>query len=130
VPLPRAVARFNRRFTNRFVEPIVRRSAGFASVHHVGRRSGSEYRTPVNVFDLDGDLIVALTYGPSADWVQNVRASGAHVVRRGATMEIVDVAVVGRDTAWPALPWFVRGALRVLQVREFARLRTAPRAAA
>ncbi|MFW2333356.1 nitroreductase family deazaflavin-dependent oxidoreductase [Ilumatobacter sp.] len=130
MPLPRVVARFNRRYTNRFIEPIVRRSAGFASVHHVGRRSGSEFRTPVNVFDLDGDLIVALTYGASADWVQNVLAGGAHVVRRGATMEIVDVAVVGRETAWPALPWFVRGALRVLRVREFARLRTAPGTAA
>jgi len=125
VPLPRVVARFNRRYTNRFVEPIVRRSAGFASVHHVGRRSGTEYRTPVNVFDLDGDLIVALTYGPTADWVQNVLAGGARVVRRGTTTEIVGVAVVGRETAWPALPWFVRGALRVLQVRDFARLRTA-----
>jgi deazaflavin-dependent oxidoreductase (nitroreductase family) len=88
----------------------------------VGRRSGREYHTPVNVFDLDGDLIVALTYGPTADWIRNVLAGPARLVRRGATMEIVDVVVVGRETAWRALPRFVRAALRVLQVREFARL--------
>ena len=86
MPLPRAVARFNKRVTNRFLEPIARRSSGFAVVHHVGRRSGREYTTPVNLFRLGdegagvGDrsttdaAIVSLTYGPSADWVRNVLA--------------------------------------------------------
>ncbi len=123
MPLPRAVARFNRRYTNRFIEPVVARSSGFAVVHHVGRRSGAAYRTPVNVFDGgDGSLVVALTYGPSADWVQNVLAGPASLVRRGDEVRVVGVEVVGRDAAWAALPWFVRLALRVLRVRDFARL--------
>lgn len=126
MPLPRAIARLNRRYTNRFIEPVVRRSAGFATVHHVGRRSGHPHRTPVNVFDLDGDVIVALTYGPSADWVQNVRAGPAHLVRRGTSLTVVATTMVGRETAWPALPAIARGALRILRVRDFARLRVEP----
>ena len=125
MPLPRAVARFNLRYTNRFIEPIVRRSAGFATVHHTGRRSGREYRTPVHVFDLDGDLIVALTYGPTADWIRNVTEGPSWLERRGRRFDVIDVGVVGREEAWPALPWFVRGGLRVLRVNDFARLSVA-----
>ncbi|MDJ0767818.1 MAG: nitroreductase family deazaflavin-dependent oxidoreductase [Ilumatobacter sp.] len=125
MPLPRAVARFNRRYTNRFIEPIVRRFPGFATVHHTGRQSGKEYRTPVNVFDLDGDLIVALTYGPAADWVQNVLAGPARIDRRGHTASIERTTVVDRVTAWPVLPIPVRVVLRCLRVCDFMRIELA-----
>ena len=119
MPLPRAVARFNRRYTNRFIEPIVARTSGFAIVHHAGRRTGAAYRTPVNVFDLDGDLIVALTYGPGADWAQNVLAGPAEIDRGTGPSPIESATVVGPDRAWPALPLIVRAALRILRVRDF-----------
>ncbi len=122
MPLPHAIARFNKRVTNRFVEPIARRSSGFAVVHHVGRSSGAPYRTPVNVFDLHGDVIVALTYGRRADWIRNVLVGDAALERSGRQQPIASARVVGRAEVWPALPWFVRLALRVLGVREFARL--------
>jgi deazaflavin-dependent oxidoreductase (nitroreductase family) len=126
MPLPGAVARFNRRYTNRFIEPVVRRSAGFALVHHRGRRTGRRYRTPVNVFDLDDGaerrLVVALTYGPTADWVQNVSAGPAHLTRRGTDLRVVAIEIVGRDVAWPILPLAVRAVLRLLRVRDFALL--------
>ena len=88
MPLPRALARFNRRYTNRFIEPIVRRSSGFATVHHAGRRSGREFHTPVNVFDLDGDLIVALTYGEDRD----IPVSSVTARRGGAEDEELEAA--------------------------------------
>jgi deazaflavin-dependent oxidoreductase (nitroreductase family) len=128
MPLPRVVARFNKRVTNRFLEPIARRSSGFAVVHHVGRRSGRAYTTPVNLFRLgdEGDgggaVVVSLTYGPSADWVRNVLAGGAGVETRVGRRVVEASTVVGRDVAWPALPIIVRGALRVLRVRDFLRL--------
>lgn len=129
MPLPHAVARFNRRVTNRWIEPIARRSPGFAIVHHAGRRSGAPYRTPVNVFEMAGDptdLVVALTYGPSADWSRNVLAGGGTVERTAIVHRIAAAAVVDRDAAWPALPRFVRGALRLLRVRHFLRLTLDP----
>lgn len=122
MPLPRAIALLNKRFTNRFIEPIVSRSADFARVHHVGRRTGHHRTTPVKIFFLDGDGIVALTYGPSADWVRNVVASGGSVEHQEAMKQIASVEVVGRAVAWPALPKPIRFALRVLTVHDFLRI--------
>lgn len=120
MPLPRWVALFNKRFTNRFIEPVVRRSTGFAVIEHRGRRSGTLYRTPVNVFDVDkGRVLVALTYGPEADWVQNVLNSGGEMERGGSQREISSVQMVGRTEAWPHVPLAVRIALRVLTVHHF-----------
>lgn len=139
MPLPRAVARFNKRFTNRWIEPVVARSSGFATVSHVGRRSGRRYQTPVNVFWLDSTerapsnenaggrtAIIALTYGPSADWIQNVMAGPAELEITGvdgpAHMTVSAVELVGRPTVWQSLPRFIRLALRLLSVRDFALL--------
>jgi deazaflavin-dependent oxidoreductase (nitroreductase family) len=126
MPLPRSVARFNRRYTNRFIEPIAERSRGFAIIVHRGRSSGATYRTPVNVFRAGDDLLVALTYGPGADWVRNVLAGPGEVDLVGSERRITGVEVVGRDVAWPHLPWVVRGPLRVLGVHHFCRLSVAP----
>jgi deazaflavin-dependent oxidoreductase (nitroreductase family) len=122
VPLPRVIARFNKRVTNRFIEPIARRSSGFAVVRHTGRRSGAAYTTPVNVFALDDDVIVALTYGPSADWVQNVLDQAGTLENASGRRTIDSACIVDRSTAWPALPMLVRGALRLMRVHYFMRL--------
>ncbi len=125
--LPRAVARFNKRVTNRFVEPIARRSSGFAVVHHRGRTSGTGYATPVNLFRLDGhQAIVSLTYGPSADWVQNVLAEPGTLEDRSGRRTIESATLVGREVAWPALPRVVRIAVRALRVHRYLLLSTSP----
>lgn len=122
IPIPRAVARFNRRWTNRFLEPLARRSSGFAVVHHRGRRSGLAYTTPVNAFPLDESVIVSLTYGQSADWVQNVLAGPAELEDRSGTRRIVGSTIVGRAVALPALPRPVRLSVRLLRVEHFVQL--------
>jgi deazaflavin-dependent oxidoreductase (nitroreductase family) len=123
VPLPRLVARLNKRYTNRFIEPVVRRFSSFACVVHFGRRSGAEYQTPVYLFDCDGALLVALTYGAAADWVLNVLAGGAAIKRGNQEFAVEATSVVGRDIAWPCLPAVVRGWLRALRVDDFMLLR-------
>lgn len=122
MPLPHAVARFNKRVTNRFLEPVARRAGGFAVVHHIGRRSGSARTTPVVLFDLGTASIVALTYGPTADWSQNVLVGGGAIEDRTGLRRIENAEVVDRSVAWPALPIVVRVALRILRVRDFMRL--------
>lgn len=122
MPLPHVVARVNKRFTNRFIEPIVRRSSSYFRVHHIGRRSGSRYSTPLYGFT-DGDsTLVVLTYGPRADWVQNVRSGDASIEVDGAVAPIRSIDIVGRDAARDALPRLVRAGIRVLNVTHFARL--------
>src|SRR3712207_9529794 len=76
MPLPRAVARFNRSVTNPLLGRLAQHVPGFGVVIHTGRKSGREYRTPVNVFRRDDRYVIALTYGPDADWVRNVLAAG------------------------------------------------------
>ena len=122
MPLPRVVARLNKRFTNRLLEPLARRASGFAVIHHTGRRSGASYATPINLFVLDDAFIASLTYGPSADWVQNVLAGGGVIERSGSRRPIESARLIDRSEAWPALPRTVRVVLRLLGVREFLRL--------
>ncbi len=91
--LPQGLARFNRHVTN----PIQRLWAGrvppFGILEHVGRRSGRQYRTPLNVFpaQIDGEPGVALllTYGPDRDWLKNLHAAGGGRVQyRGTTFGV------------------------------------------
>ena len=126
MPLPRAVARLNKRYTNRFIEPVVSRMASFVVVHHAGRSSGRAYRTPLYAFTSDRGLIIALTYGVGADWTQNVLTSGGTIERGGEHHVIEATEIVDRAAAWPSLPPLVRFWLRVLRVHEFALLTARP----
>ena len=91
VPIPKRVARFNKRLTNRVTRHIASWMPGFALVSHVGRRSGQLYHSPENVFR-DGDRYVfALTYGADSDWVKNVLAAGGcEIETRRKTVELRD----------------------------------------
>lgn len=123
MPLPRWVALFNKRVTNRLAEPLARRFANFAIVHHVGRRTGTKYATPVNYFAAGArTLVVALTYGPNADWIRNLVDGPGSLEIAGRIVRIEDVALVGREEAWQFLPRVVRLVLRVLRVHSFAAL--------
>src|SRR5438067_10429683 len=75
MPLPRRVAYFNRVVTNRLFGPLAGRVPPWVLVEHRGRQSGRTYRTVVWAFPHGDDLVFALTYGPSADWVRNVIAA-------------------------------------------------------
>lgn len=81
MPLPRWLARANRRVTNRILGPLAANLPGFGIVVHTGRKTGRTYRTPVLAFRRDSRYTVALTYGAGSDWVQNVLARG------GCTLE-------------------------------------------
>lgn len=122
MPIPLGVARFNRRVTNRVATPLLRWVPGFGVVHHVGRRSGRGYRTPVNVFVVDGDYVVALTYGRETDWLRNVLAAdGCEVEVRGRRTQCT-VAEVFHDPSATRIRLPERPVLRWLGVSDFLRL--------
>ena len=127
MPLPRAVARFNKRWTNCFVEPLARRSPGFAVVHHRGRTSGARYSTPINAFRQDDTVIVALTYGPSTDWFRNIQAGPAELEVHQTRSPIVGVELLRRHEAASALPTAVRLTTRLLGVKDFAAIQLGSR---
>ena len=114
MPLPKGLARFNLKVTNRITGPFAARLPGFAIVHHVGRKSGIERTTPVNLFKDGGDYVIALTYGRDSQWVKNVLAAGQFdVVTRGRRVTLTDPRVV-QNVRTP-----VRPILRALNVDDY-----------
>lgn len=119
MPIPRAVARFNRVVTNPVQRLWAGRLPGFAIVEHTGRRSGTTYRTPVNAFRTSDGFVIALTYGAGADWVRNVLAAGGgHVEHRGRHMRVEAPCLERGANALGLLPPPARVAQRLLDVNE------------
>ena len=44
-------------------------------LHHVGRKSGRRYRSPVNFAQVDNELYCIAAFGSGADWYRNLMAS-------------------------------------------------------
>ncbi len=117
MPLPRSIARFNKRVTNRISGAVAGRLPGSGIVIHRGRRTGGLYRTPVNVFRRPGGFRIALTYG-RGDWVRNVLDAGeAELLTRGRVRRIANPVIV-RDAAHAGFPAPVRLALRAIGTDE------------
>jgi deazaflavin-dependent oxidoreductase (nitroreductase family) len=113
------VARFNRKVTNRITKPFAGVLPGFGVLVHRGRRSGREFRTPLNVFRTPDGFLVALTYGPGADWVRNVLAAGrAELHTRGKTYVVHEPRLVHDETRGP-MPAGVRHVLGLVGVTDF-----------
>ncbi|NNK90819.1 MAG: nitroreductase family deazaflavin-dependent oxidoreductase [Acidimicrobiia bacterium] len=117
--LPRWLARFNRKVTNRILIRLAKRPP-YCALRHTGRSSGVEHRTPLNSFPDGHRFVFALTYGPSADWVQNVLSSGTAVLEYGNDeIQLTSPRLISKAEAWPVLPRIARLALGVLRTRDF-----------
>jgi len=122
MPAPRWLARFNRRATNRVLGPLARVVPGMATVIHRGRRSGRVYRTPVMVFRWSNGRLIALTYGPSTEWVRNVLAAGGcEIEALGRTRRFFRPRLI-HDESRGRVPAVVRVALGVMRVNDFLEL--------
>ena len=117
--------------SKRFMNPMQMRSAGtpgaYASiVRHRGRVSGTAYETPVGVV-ADGDaFLVALPYGPRAQWLRNVLAAGsATLVHEGTTYRVDQPELIALATVANRFPASDRRGFRWLRVEDCLRLRNA-----
>ena len=118
------LARFNRRVPNRVIGKIAgRRLSPVAYMHHQGRKSGRQYRTPVMPLPLRDGFLVSLPYGAERDWVRNVVAAGrCTLLRGGRRFELTDPRLLDAAGAAPLLPAALRPALRVAPRIRFMRL--------
>jgi deazaflavin-dependent oxidoreductase (nitroreductase family) len=120
------MATVNRYVTNRVLGWPATRLPGFGVVHHVGRRSGREYRTPVNVFRTPGGYVFALTYSSRAEWVRNVLAAdGCDLVTRGRRVRLTSPRLL-HDERRSMMPAHVRVVLGLAHVSEFLELTRVP----
>jgi deazaflavin-dependent oxidoreductase (nitroreductase family) len=122
VPLPRWLARSNRRLTNPVLAPAAARLPYFGVLIHRGRSSGRLRRTPLNVFPEDGGFVLALTYGEGTDWAENVLAAGScELVHRGHRLRLTSPRLLVGSPP-PSIPVPARAVLRAIGVRTFMRL--------
>ncbi|WP_241245963.1 nitroreductase family deazaflavin-dependent oxidoreductase [Microbacterium sp. 4R-513] len=98
-------------------QPIATALAGrrgfplWAVVHHRGRKSGTDYATPVAIVPTMSptDVLIGLPWGRDTNWARNVvAATSADVTWKGATHSTVSPRIIGPTEAAALARPFVR----------------------
>jgi deazaflavin-dependent oxidoreductase (nitroreductase family) len=120
----REVAAFHRVITNRIAIHGASRFPGFGVITNVGRKSGTFYRTPVNVFRVADGFLIALTYGRESGWVRNVVAAGACELETRRVLYRLSSPVIVQDASHRRFPIVVRVVLRLIAANDYLQLST------
>ncbi len=112
------VRQFNKNVLNPMVLPMAGRSLPFyAVVHHVGRRSGRSYSTPVVAEPTEDGFVIMLPYGQQADWCRNVMAAGGGTILWcGREYAVGEPELIDGEMALEMLPSSKRFALSMLRI--------------
>jgi deazaflavin-dependent oxidoreductase (nitroreductase family) len=121
--LPRFMRHVNRVVTN----PLMSMFAGvvppLAIVHHVGRRSGRGYRTPVVAFRGAGGFVIPMTYGRDVDWGRNLLAAGGgEIEQMGKRTRTRNPRIVAFPEVETDIPLVMRAVLRAADFPGYLRL--------
>jgi len=109
--------RVNRVLTNPLLGTFAWLVPPLAVIHHVGRKSGGHYRSPVVAFPTARGFVIPMTYGRDVDWARNlVAAHGGELQRVGRRVRLHNPRIVDGDAAYPYLPAVVRPALRAAKL--------------
>ncbi len=112
--LPHWLRRVNRLFTNPLMGTFAWLVPPLAVVHHVGRKSGRAYRSPVVAIPTATGFVIPMTYGRDVDWARNLMAAGGGEVERvGRRTRVTNPRIVGLDEAEAQLPATVRPFFRL-----------------
>ena len=121
--IPHFMRHVNRVFTNPLMGTFAWLVPPLAVVHHVGRKSGRHYRSPVLAFRDAGGFVIPLTYGRDVDWARNLlHAGGGELERMGRRVALRNPRIVGTDEAAPRLPPGVRTVLGAADLPGFVLL--------
>ncbi len=120
------------RFAARFLNPAVMLIAGrrwmpvLGILHHVGRRSGRSYATPLGMRPLGDSFVMPRTFGEDAAWYRNVLAAGGcRVTYLGKDYPLVEPEVIDYAPAALAFPRYERLQFRLIGINVYLRLRIA-----
>lgn len=127
MPLPHFVARTNQYWINPIARTIGPRVPPFMLIHHIGRKSGQAYTTPVWAFRQPDGFLIVLTYGPHTDWLRNLQETGeCTATYRGRTWRLTNPSVRHGDPGEQPLPYLVRKAIRAIGVEDILHVTAAP----
>lgn len=119
-----ALRRSNRAVLNPAMRLVAGRRGAYASlVHHVGRRSGRPYATPVLAERAGTHVYVPLPYGRDVDWCANVLAADRAVIeRKGVRLAATAPAIVPASEGASAVRPLSRFLLDLAGVGDYLRL--------
>ncbi|WP_372452952.1 hypothetical protein [Mycolicibacterium xanthum] len=119
-----AVRRFNRAVLNPAMLHLAGSEHWYASVvHHVGRRSGRAYATPVLIHAVGDRLYIPLPYGTGVDWCANVLAAEVCTVEhKGQRLTATAPVIVPTAEAQVFLSPRLRRTFKLYRVASFLRL--------
>ena len=119
------VLKFNKHVLNPVMLTVAgRKHSPYAILHHVGRRSGHAYATPVVAESGPDSFVITLPYGTGVDWYRNVLAAGRCTLTwNGQEYTLVEPELLDAATAEPLLvPWRAFG-LKLFGVKHYVRMR-------
>lgn len=119
MPMPRWWGQINKRVFN----PLELRRGVRPVLTHVGRSSGTTYRTPLDAHPVQGGYVFVLVYGSESDWVRNVLEAGQARLRiDGDEVSLSRPRLIDEDEAWQALPDTTTRPPRALRITEYLRM--------
>ncbi len=119
MPMPRWWTHINKRVFN----PLELRRGVRPVLTHVGRTSGTSYRTPLDAHAVDGGYVFILVYGSGSDWVRNVLAAGrAELTIDGRDLGLTSPRVISGEHAWEAIGDGGKRPPGVLNITEYLRM--------
>jgi hypothetical protein len=133
---PSIMVRLTIKPMSRVLNPLVRKVAGkkymamAAQVHHLGRRSGRAYMTPVGAKLSGVYFLIPLTFGNQSDWCRNIQAArGGRIRCMGIDYEVVEPELLDAGAAKAEIrstfSWSDRVFIRLMGIKQFLRLRVA-----
>jgi deazaflavin-dependent oxidoreductase (nitroreductase family) len=112
--LPHFLRHVNRVFTNPLLGTVAWLVPPLAVVHHVGRKSGRRYRSPVVAIPSGHGYVIPMTYGRDVDWARNMLAAGGgELARMGRRERLRNPRIVGFAEAEAHLPAPLRPVFRL-----------------
>lgn len=119
MPMPRWWTHINKRVFN----PLELRRGSRPVLGHVGRSSGTAYRTPLDAHPVDGGFVFILVYGSRSDWVRNVLAAGeARLTIDQQDLKLTAPRLISGEEAWHAIGDDVKRPPGVLRISEYLRM--------
>jgi len=122
-----AMRKFNKRFNFSASRTAGKKGSGTTAVHHVGRKSGRPYVTPVWAERVGETFFIQLPYGTDVDWCRNVLAAGRCTLEQnGVRYDAVAPLIVPAAEARPHLPPAARRMQRLVGAESYLRVDISP----